>query len=41
MDFVRYAEATAGLLNADLPDRDALVAHLSGRTWLHGTVVGP
>ena len=35
MDFVRYAEATAALLNAPLPDRDALVDHLSARTWLH------
>jgi predicted RNA-binding Zn ribbon-like protein len=35
VDFVRYAEATAGLLNAALPDRDALVAHLSARSWLH------
>ena len=32
---MRYAEATAGLLNSALPDRDALVDHLSGRTWLH------
>ena len=35
MDFVRYAEATAGLLNAPLPDRDALVGHLAARQWLH------
>jgi predicted RNA-binding Zn ribbon-like protein len=35
VDFVRYAEATAGLLNAPLPDRDALVAHLAARAWLH------
>ena len=38
MDFVRYAEATAGLLNAPLPDRDALVDHLSARSWLHPQV---
>ena len=35
MDFVRYAEASAGLLNAALPDRDALVRHLAAREWLH------
>src|SRR5918998_5715665 len=35
MDFVRYAEAAAGLLNAELPDAEALVAHLAGRHWLH------
>jgi predicted RNA-binding Zn ribbon-like protein len=35
VDFVRYAEATAALLNAAVPDRDALVAHLSARAWLH------
>ncbi len=35
MDFVRYAEATAGLLNTPLPDRDALVGHLAAREWLH------
>lgn len=38
MDFVRYAEATAGLLNAALPDRDALVDHLSARTWLLASI---
>ena len=37
MDFVRYAEATAGLLNAELPDREALVGMLSARKWLHGS----
>jgi len=36
VDFIRYAEAGAGLLNADLPDVDALVAYLQGREWLHG-----
>ena len=35
MDFVRYAEASAGLLNAALPDRDALVHHVAAREWLH------
>jgi hypothetical protein len=37
MDFVRYAEAAAGLVNAELPDADALVAHLEGRGWLHAS----
>ncbi|WP_121256619.1 CGNR zinc finger domain-containing protein [Nocardioides ferulae] len=35
MDFLRYADQSAGLLNADLPDVDALVAYLAGREWLH------
>ena len=35
MDFVRYAESAAALLNAPLPDVDALTAHLAGREWLH------
>ena len=35
MDFVRYAEASASLLNADPTDGDALVRHLAGRAWLH------
>lgn len=35
MDFIRYAESAAQLLNADLPDCDALVHHLEGREWLH------
>lgn len=35
MDFVRYAEASADLLNAELTDRDALVRLLAGRQWLH------
>ena len=39
MDFIRYAESAAALLNADLPDVDALLAHLSQRAWLHPTVV--
>ncbi|NHC25521.1 CGNR zinc finger domain-containing protein [Nocardioides sp. IC4_145] len=34
MDFLRYAEQSAALLNADLPDVDALRAHLAGRAWL-------
>ena len=35
MDFIRYAEASAALLNADITDVDALVAYLDGRGWLH------
>ena len=35
MDFLRYAEASAALLNADISDVDALVAYLDGREWLH------
>jgi predicted RNA-binding Zn ribbon-like protein len=35
MDFVRYAERSAGLVNADLSDVDALVAFLDQRSWLH------
>lgn len=38
MDFIRYAEASAALLNTQLPDVDALLAHLSNREWLHPTV---
>ncbi|GAW50729.1 MULTISPECIES: CGNR zinc finger domain-containing protein [unclassified Nocardioides] len=35
MDFLRYAEASAALLNAELADVDALEAYLDGREWLH------
>lgn len=38
MDFIRYAEASASLLNTELPDVDALLAHLPTREWLHPTV---
>ena len=34
MDFTRYAERSAVLLNADLPDVPALRDHLSDREWL-------
>lgn len=34
MDFLSYAEQSAELLNTELPDVDALVAHLEGRDWL-------
>lgn len=35
MDFIRYAEASASLLNAELADRDDVVRHLVHREWLH------
>ena len=38
MDFVRYAESSAALLNAELTDRDAVVEHLAGRAWLQSQV---
>ena len=34
MDFIKYAESAAQLLNAQLTDLDALVDHLSARSWL-------
>jgi hypothetical protein len=34
VDFIRYAEASAGLLNAEITDVDALAGHLAGREWL-------
>ena len=34
MDFIRYAERSAGLLNADISDVEALQAHLEDRVWL-------
>ena len=34
MDFIRYAEASASLVNAPLANRDDLVEHLSNRQWL-------
>ena len=34
MDFIRYAEAAAALLNADMADVDDLVAYLDDREWL-------
>ena len=39
MDFIRYAESAAALLNADLADPDGLLTHLCGRAWLHASVV--
>ncbi len=34
MDFIRYAEASASLVNTAIGDRDDLVAYLAGRQWL-------
>ena len=39
MDFIRYAERAAALVNADLPDEEALREHLADRSWLHRSVV--
>jgi hypothetical protein len=39
MDFIRYAERSAALVNAELPDEDALREHLADRSWLHRSVV--
>jgi hypothetical protein len=38
VDFVRYAERAAALVNADLPDEAALTGHLADRSWLHASV---
>jgi predicted RNA-binding Zn ribbon-like protein len=38
MDFIRYAEASAALVNADLDAPDALLEHLTDRSWLHPSV---
>lgn len=35
MDFIRYAERSAALVNADLADEAALREHLADRVWLH------
>jgi predicted RNA-binding Zn ribbon-like protein len=35
VDFIRYAEASAALLNADMSGVDGLRAYLHGREWLH------
>lgn len=39
MDFIRYAERAAALVNAELPDEAALREHLHDRSWLHRSVV--
>ena len=38
MDFIRYAERAASLVNADLADESALHEHLADRSWLHRSV---
>jgi hypothetical protein len=35
VDLIRYAEASADLLNAEIDGVAALVDHLGGREWLH------
>lgn len=39
MDFVRYAERSADLVNSEVEDADALRRFLDERTWLHDKVV--
>ena len=39
MDFVRYADRSAGLVNADLGEADHLIHFLHEREWLHAAVV--
>ena len=39
MDFIRYAERSAALVNAELPDEAALREHLADRSWLHRSLV--
>jgi hypothetical protein len=39
VDFIRYAERAATLVNAELGDEAALREHLADRTWLHRSVV--
>ena len=38
MDFIRYAERAAALVNAELPDDEALREHLADRSWLHRSI---
>ena len=38
MDFVRYAERSAGLVNADLADAEHLIHFLDERAWLHASI---
>jgi predicted RNA-binding Zn ribbon-like protein len=39
VDFIRYAERSAALVNAELPDEAALHEHLADRSWLHRSVI--
>jgi len=38
VDFIRYAERSAALVNADLPDEPALRKHLADRSWLYRSI---
>jgi len=38
VDFIRYAERSAALVNADLPDEAALRKHLADRSWLYRSI---
>jgi predicted RNA-binding Zn ribbon-like protein len=38
VDFIRYAESSASLVNADLTDLDMVVAYLERRAWLQRQV---
>ena len=38
MDFIRYAERAAALVNADLADEELLRDHLADRGWLHRSI---
>ena len=38
MDFIRYAERAATLVNAELSDEASLREHLADRSWLHRSV---
>jgi len=38
VDFIRYAERSAALVNADLPDAAALCELLVDRSWLHRSI---
>jgi len=38
VDFIRYAERAAALVNADLTDEAALRDHLTDRAWLHASL---
>ena len=38
MDFIRYAERAAALVNAELADEEALHEHLADRSWLHPSI---
>jgi hypothetical protein len=39
MDFIRYAERSAALVNAELSDETAVREHLADRSWLHRSLV--